>query len=416
MKKIYIFLLLFISNVGFGQTFMAQTDPPILGKVCPDFQLSILTHTGGEKTISLRDLKGKIVILEFWATYCKPCIPSLTHFDKLQAQFGNNIKIIAISDENRDKVDPFLLKHNYKFLNFSMDWGRKVNDMFFHHFIPHTVVIDQDQVVRAFTSPDEIDDAAIGKLINREPVGFVMKHEFQEDANRANASVEVSQPTVIYKIPEPSYRFDFSENKPPLSTEYQKISDTELKFVNAPLSLMYQVLYGQRNNRLIFEVEKTEKYTGDEPEYRYCFQLNVPPTLGKTVQEVGIHQLEYIFPLRSKLEARSRKAFVLQKADIQPVVTAKDSSRIVANGFTLNNLIDYLESNQHLIENLPVVNETGLDGNLIIDVDWFQRYSDSIENKLKTLGLQREIKEVALPCLVLYEPDWVAKNQAMMKN
>lgn len=403
-------------NLGYGQTFMAQTDPPILGKVCPDFQLSILTHTGGEKTISLRELKGKIVILEFWATYCKPCIPSLTHFDRLQAQFGNNIKIIAISDENRDKVDPFLLKHTYKSLSFSMDWGRKVNDMFFHHFIPHTVIIDQDQVVRAFTSPDEIDDVAIGKMINREPIGFVMKHEFQEDASRANNSVEVSQPTVIYKIPEPSFHIDFAEYKAPLSTEYLKISDTELKFVNAPLSLMYQILYRQRNNRLVFEVEKIAKYTGEEPEHRYCFQLNVPPTIGKTVQEVGIHQLEYLFPLRSKIENRIRHAFVLQKAFIQPVVTAKDSSRIVTNGFTLNNLIDYLESNQHLVDNLPVINGTGLDGNLIMDVDWFQHYPDTIENKLKTLGLQREIKEVSLPCLVLYEPDWVVKNEVRIKN
>ena len=417
MKTKLLILALFLSQQVLSQTFMAQTDPPILGKVCPDFQLSMLTATGAEKTVSLRELKGKVVILEFWATYCKPCIPSLTHFDRLQAQFGNSVKIIAITDENRDKVDPFLQKHNYKSLSFAMDWGRKLNDMFFHHFIPHTVVIDQDQVVRAFTSPDEIDDVAIGKLINREGVGFVMKQEFQETATRqANAVVEVSQPTVIYKIPEPSYRFDFSEYKAPLSTDYIKISETELKFVNAPLSLMYQVLHGQRYNRLVFEVEKKEKYTGDEPEHRYCFQLNVPPAIGKTVQEVGIHQLEYLFPLRSKIEPRTRKAFVLQKMLEQPVVTAKDSSRIVANGFTLNNLIDYLESNQHLIDNLPVVNETGLDGNMIMDVDWFQRYPDSVENKLKTLGLQREIKEVSLPCLVLYEPDWAAKNDAMRKN
>jgi hypothetical protein len=126
--------------------------------------------------------------------------------------------------------------------------------------------------------------------------------------------------------------------------------------------------------------------------------------------------LEYLFPLRSKIENRTRQAFVLQKAFIQPVVTAKDSSRIVTNGFTLKNLMDYLESNPHLIDNLPVINGTGLDGNLIMDVDWFQHYPDTIENKLKTLGLQREIKEVSLPCLVLYEPDWVAKNEVMIKN
>ena len=81
---------------------MAQTDPPMLGEVCPDFAMAVTTPSGTEKNLALSELSGKVVILEFWATHSSPCIPSLKRFDKLQVQFGDAVKFIAISEESRE--------------------------------------------------------------------------------------------------------------------------------------------------------------------------------------------------------------------------------------------------------------------------------------------------------------------------
>ena len=413
MKKLLIVaFVIILTNSVFAQTFMAQTNPPMLGKVCPDFSMSVIGANGVEKPIALSELRGKVVILEFWATYCAPCIPYIKHFEKLQFQFGDAIKVIEISEENRDKVDAFILKRGYKNVSFAMDWGRKLNDMFYHHFIPHTVVIDQDGVVLAFTSPDEIDQEVIGKLINREPVTFTMKHEYQESSYNSSSNVlqNYDQPIIVNKPKNQSYKIEFSNYKEGYATEFVKESSSEYKFVNCPLSLIYQILYDQKPSRVILDVNEPAKYSF-ENQNSYCLDLSVPDFIGKTVQEIALQQLEGLFPLKSKVEVRNRKVFVLLKSDLQGAMSSVDSTGIIQKGLTIKDLMNYMESNPQLVNNLPVVNESGLPDTTILDLDWFQNYPDAVENKLRTLGLHGEVKMRDITCLVLYENRLVSKNE-----
>jgi thiol-disulfide isomerase/thioredoxin len=413
MKKLLtVAFVIILTNSVFAQTFMAQTNPPMLGKVCPDFTMSVIGANGIEKPLALSELRGKVVILEFWATYCAPCIPYIKHFEKLQFQFGDAIKVIEISEENRDKVDAFILKRGYKNVSFAMDWGRKLNDMFYHHFIPHTVVIDQDGVVLAFTSPDEIDQEVIGKLINREPVTFTMKHEYQEASytSSTNTLQNYDQPIIVNKPKNQTYKIEFSNYKEGYATEFVKESSSEYKFVNCPLSLIYQILYDQKTSRVVMDVNDLTKYSF-ENHNSYCLDLSIPDFIGKSVQDVAIQQLEGLFPLKSKMEVRNRKVFVLLKSDLQGASNSVDSTGIIQKGLTIKDLMNYMESNPQLVNNLPVVNETGLPDTTILDLDWFQNYPDSVENKLRTLGLHGEVAMRDIQCLILYENHLVSKNE-----
>jgi thiol-disulfide isomerase/thioredoxin len=413
MKKLLtVAFVIILTNSTFAQTFMAQTNPPMLGKVCPDFSMSVIGANGIEKPLNLSELRGKVVILEFWATYCAPCIPYIKHFEKLQFQFGDAIKVIEISEENRDKVDAFILKRGYKNVSFAMDWGRKLNDMFYHHFIPHTVVIDQDGVVLAFTSPDEIDQEVIGKLINREPVTFTMKHEYQEASytSSTNTLQNYDQPIIVNKPKNQTYKIEFSNYKEGYATEFVKESSSEYKFVNCPLSLIYQILYDQKTSRVVMDVNDLTKYSF-ENHNSYCLDLSIPDFIGKTVQDVAIQQLEGLFPLKSKMEVRNKKVFTLLKSDLQGAMNSVDSTGIIQKGLTIKDLMNYMESNPQLVNNLPVVNETGLPDTTILDLDWFQNYPDSVENKLRTLGLHGEVAMRDISCLVLYENRMVSKNE-----
>ena len=412
MKKLLIVAFVILTNSVFAQTFMAQTNPPMLGKVCPDFSMSVIGANGIEKPLNLSELRGKVVILEFWATYCAPCIPYIKHFEKLQFQFGDAIKVIEISEENRDKVDAFILKRGYKNVSFAMDWGRKLNDMFYHHFIPHTVVIDQDGVVLAFTSPDEIDQEVIGKLINREPVTFTMKHEYQEASYNSSSNVlqNYDQPIIVNKPKNQTYKIEFSNYKEGYATEFVKESSSEYKFVNCPLSLIYQILYDQKTSRVILDVNEPTKYSF-ESQNSYCLDLSIPDFIGKSVQDVALQQLEGLFPLKSKIEVRNRKVFALLKSDLQGAMNSVDSTGIIQKGLTIKDLMNYMESNPQLVNNLPVVNESGLPDSTVLDLDWFQNYPDAVENKLRTLGLHGEVKMRDITCLVLYENHLVSKNE-----
>jgi thiol-disulfide isomerase/thioredoxin len=374
--------------------------------------MSVITTNGTEKNLTLNELRGKVVIIEFWATYCAPCIPSLKHFDKLQAQFGDAVKFIAISEESREKIDGFMLKKGHNNISFVTDLGHKLNDMFYHHFIPHTVVIDQDGVVQAFCSPDEIDQFVIGKLINREPVTFTMKHEYQEASYTQSTGVlqNYDQPIIVNKPKNQTYKIEFSNHKEGYATEFVKESSTEYKFVNCPLTLIYQILYDQKTSRVLLDVNDKSKYSFENHNL-YCFELSVPDYLGKNIQEVGLQQLESLFPLKSKIEARIQKVFSIQKSDLQGATNSVDSTGIIQKGLTIKDLMNYLESNPQLVGNLPIINESGLPDNTILDLDWFQNYPDSIENRLRTLGLKGETKMADIACLVLFEPRLVSKNE-----
>lgn len=412
MKKILLATFVILTNAVFAQTFMSQTDPPMLGKVCPEFSMSIITSKGVEKNLALSELHGKIVILEFWATYCAPCIPFLKHFDKLQAQFGDAIKFIAVSEENRDKIDAFITKRGNKNITYATDWGHKLNDLFYHHFIPHTVVIDQDGIVQAFCSPDEIDQYVVAKLINREPVAFTMKHEYQEASYKQSTGVlqYFDQPVIVKKPKNQPYKIELSNYKEGKATEFIKESSTEYKFINCPLTLIYQILYDKKSSRVLLEVNDKSKYSFENNNL-YCLELNVPEYIGKNIQEVGLQQLEALFPLKSKIETRIQKVFSIQKSNLQVAVSSTDSTGIIQKGLTIKDLMNHLESNPQLVNNLPVINESGLSDNTILDLDWFQNYPDSIENRLRTLGLRGEVKMADILCLVLYEQYMVIKKE-----
>lgn len=69
-------------------------------------------------SVNISDLKGKFVILDFWQTWCGPCLKSFRGFQKVKEEFPNRIEILAASPDWADskrKVKKFMRKHGYDF-------------------------------------------------------------------------------------------------------------------------------------------------------------------------------------------------------------------------------------------------------------------------------------------------------------
>ena len=104
-----------------------------------DFTLADL-H--GEKH-SLKNLRGKVVLVNFWATWCPPCRKELPDLETLYSRFQNQgLVILAISDEDAGKVKPFIAARNIQF-PILLDPGRKVNELFQIEGIPKSFVYDR---------------------------------------------------------------------------------------------------------------------------------------------------------------------------------------------------------------------------------------------------------------------------------
>jgi peroxiredoxin len=95
------------------------------------------------KAWHLQDLKGKVVLVNFWATWCPPCRKEMPDLDALYNKFKDQgFVVLAISDEEAAKVSPYIAEHKISY-PVMLDAGRKVNDAFIVEGIPKSFVYDR---------------------------------------------------------------------------------------------------------------------------------------------------------------------------------------------------------------------------------------------------------------------------------
>ncbi len=108
----------------------------------PAGRISLRDLQGRDWTLS--DLRGKVVVVNFWATWCPPCRKEMPDLESLYLRFkGQGLVVLAISDEDGDKVSGFLSERNVTY-PILLDPGRKVNDLYRVEGIPKTFIYNRD--------------------------------------------------------------------------------------------------------------------------------------------------------------------------------------------------------------------------------------------------------------------------------
>lgn len=139
----------------------------MLGKDAPEFKLAMLD--GGDFELSKE--RGHVVVLDFWATWCGPCIKSLPGLIEAMGQFpAEKVKLVGLDQaEPPEQVKRFLNTRGWK-LAVAMDAGQKVGQQYGVDGIPHTVIVGPDGKIAwiktGYTEDgDELAAAAVKKLL-----------------------------------------------------------------------------------------------------------------------------------------------------------------------------------------------------------------------------------------------------------
>ena len=136
-----------------GATAEDQSDMPDrtkLGEFVPSSQpfaapTISLTDSNGH-TLELSDLRGKLVLVNLWATWCGPCLREMPSLERLQSRLGERLAVLAVSEDRggNKTVEPFIAKLGLKSVKIYIDPKSEVGRAFGARGLPTSFLIDRE--------------------------------------------------------------------------------------------------------------------------------------------------------------------------------------------------------------------------------------------------------------------------------
>lgn len=138
--------------------------PPRVGSPAKDFTLQ-----DSDRTVSLNQFRGQVVVLNFWATWCPPCVEELPSMMDMQDQMrARGVIVLGVSiDVDNDAYHRFLKLHNVNFLTVR-DPEQKVAELYGTSGWPETYVIDREGILRRkFVGPVNWDSPDVIQFLSK---------------------------------------------------------------------------------------------------------------------------------------------------------------------------------------------------------------------------------------------------------
>lgn len=393
MKRIILVITLTISLVSCKK----ENKIAELGKQAPNYTFKEILNSK-ESEISIQDLKGKTVILEFWATWCSPCIPAMKNLDSLQTEFKDDLEIITISSENRERLEKFIKSTNTN-LRIVSDTTHSSN--FKYKVIPHSIIIDKNGIVRAITNPENITKEVLNKLISKNEISVDLKDDFY-----INPTLKVN---IIKSISNPDYTIElksFEQQK----RGVQRLTDIDgnnngIEMWNKTIPGLYMNLFDVPTyNRIVFKDSLSENDFPFKKEHRFSLKIETSKNYQDKWKQLGIKVLNENFEINAKMGIDTLNCYVLKNIDniIKKSNSVKSEYMFMGpilktKKIRMSQLAEYLEN----FTAIPVVDNTNLNGEYDIELEWQEEDPKTLFSELKKYGLKFEKSKTKLPVEVM---------------
>lgn len=391
-------LCLFLSNRTLAQTVALK-----IGDQVPDITINnIINYKSSSAKLS--DFKGKLLILDFWATWCGSCIKAMPKLDSLQTEFEDQVQVISVTKQDQNTVEAFKLKnlivHNY---NVPIATGDKsLSAAFPHRMVPHIVWISPERRLLASTSAYDVNSKAIQDILkDREPNFKDIKVDILtfDSSKPLFDNGNGGEGEYIYR----SLLTGFTSGLPAQSGFKRDDKNFRLYATNAALSSLYRIAMDLprtwKLKRIIMEGEAARYLIDDFSEQKkvgsWCYELSVPLARESEAKTMMLNDLNRYFNLQAKLENRETECLAMVRTETGMLTSAGGAKK---NNFASNNkefkfisnqplstLVKYLDELNFL---LPVLDETGYTSSVDLKLNADLRNTGELNKALIKYGLQ----------------------------
>ncbi|OGR70731.1 MAG: hypothetical protein A2089_06435 [Elusimicrobia bacterium GWD2_63_28] len=357
---------------------------PKTGAPAPQIALQKIIRGDLKSMKGWEDLKGKAVVLEFWDTWCAPCVDNIPHMNELAAKFkGKPVIFLSVTRDRQATVEKFLREREMAG-NIAVEAGAAFKS-FRVSGIPHTVLLDKNGVIRAFSYPSKVTPECVEALLSGAalPAGVIMEPEAEIAREPLRAGESLASFSVSVSKSGSKPRLDFSED--------------EFVYEGASLDELVPVLAG--NPQLVEYRGVDRKFMGA----RYDIKCRLKKTAGvdnkARLRAAVLAGLNGAFPFTIETARVNRTVLLLKKAPgaSGPATAVKEAARfsykageegldISARGQPLEKLRERLQG----WLKMPVLDETGLEGPLDYDFSAPMGSITAVNTALKKTGLRLE--------------------------
>lgn len=343
-----------------------------------------INNSKGTDSLTLNNYKDKLIILDFWATWCVPCIKSFPLFNELQTKYAQNVQFILVSPQTKETQESFFRTHDVKLPSIVDD--KTLKEYFPHNSVPHEVWIKNRKVV-AITHANYVTEKNLIEMLNRDTVSLPLKKDnltYDSEKPLLIDSNGESQNDLLYHSILTKY-MDGVNGGGGIMTD--SIDRFKIRAINASVLRLYQTAVQQNNlsfslnNRAIwdskFKFSNTEapQYNPTIQKYFYCYELILPSFEKARAGNYMLADLNRYFAsvyhIRGLIEKRRVICLVLKKtaANTKPINSGlvpntenSDNYQILVNE-PFSNVFTNLEY-QLRTQSFPVIDQTGIKANV----------------------------------------------------
>jgi thiol-disulfide isomerase/thioredoxin len=352
-------LILLFSLVLFLPSFAKAQEKLVLGKRPPLLELGVCVTDATLNAPDWDALRGKTVILEFWGTWCGPCIGSLRKIQEL-CNGRDDLFVIAINDEALDRQSK--IAGQCPSIHFFRDPDDKMFERFEAIAIPHCVVVGPNGVVQAITMPENITAKVLDQLRDGASIKLPTKSgpaaDLQWDLARERIG-EGTEPN-FQVIVEPTRTQTGGFHLPPGGRRYtadgvrfQSVAEIACDVTALHIDCQLPARILDQQYRISVWVPQ-----GREQELR--------TTIKQALNAIAPVSIEVKPTERNVLVATLTGAELPKRSDRLVGSMAVSRGRMSSSGVTMKQLLTFVEN----FEQLPIVDETSIDYRFDIELDY----------------------------------------------